>query len=236
MSEATCPRDRIATQLSCAQCGAPICPSCLVRTPVGLKCPDCATTLTARPKRRLPVIMVIAAVAAATVTAVGLSFVTSSGNEPADDGTARDLVTDAESAGLDQEVAVGPYVVTVTRVDCPGKELGTPPVTRTATGRFCVAYMTLRNTGAQPEVFSASFQLLSDGVRRFGPDMPTTSSGPPTTLLLDGGVRETLGARLNPEQSVRAALVFDLPEGVTPTQLLLRFTPRTPIVRVRLDG
>ncbi len=96
--------------------------------------------------------------------------------------------------------------------------------------------MTLRNAGAQPEVFTAAFQLLSDGARRFAPVAPMPSAGPPTTVLLAGGVRETLGARLNPEQSLPAALVFDLPDGVTPTQLLLRFTPRTPIVRVRLDG
>jgi len=186
------------------------------------------------PKRRLPIIAVASALAVALLAAVGLSLVTSSGDDSAGDRAPPDVVTDA--VGLNQDVAVGPYVVTVSRFDCPGKELGTPPVTRVTTGRFCVVYMTLRNAGAQPEVFTAAFQLLSDGARRFAPVAPMPSAGPPTTVLLAGGVRETLGARLNPEQSLPAALVFDLPDGVTPTQLLLRFTPRTPIVRVRLDG
>jgi hypothetical protein len=30
------------TRLRCSRCGKPICPRCSVRTPVGLRCPDCA--------------------------------------------------------------------------------------------------------------------------------------------------------------------------------------------------
>jgi hypothetical protein len=30
------------TRLRCSRCGTPICPMCAVRTPVGLRCPDCA--------------------------------------------------------------------------------------------------------------------------------------------------------------------------------------------------
>ena len=32
----------IETNLRCAKCGKPICPKCLVETPVGAKCQDCA--------------------------------------------------------------------------------------------------------------------------------------------------------------------------------------------------
>ena len=32
----------IETNLSCGKCGKPICPKCLVQTPVGARCPDCA--------------------------------------------------------------------------------------------------------------------------------------------------------------------------------------------------
>lgn len=31
----------VETGLSCANCGTPICPKCMVVTPVGMKCPDC---------------------------------------------------------------------------------------------------------------------------------------------------------------------------------------------------
>src|SRR5688572_32125914 len=32
----------VQTGLRCTRCGKPICPRCGVRTPVGLRCPDCA--------------------------------------------------------------------------------------------------------------------------------------------------------------------------------------------------
>jgi len=39
----TCARHpKVETALRCASCGVPICPKCLVQTPVGMKCRDCA--------------------------------------------------------------------------------------------------------------------------------------------------------------------------------------------------
>ena len=32
----------VETNLRCSKCGKPICPRCLVQTPVGARCPDCA--------------------------------------------------------------------------------------------------------------------------------------------------------------------------------------------------
>jgi hypothetical protein len=32
----------VETTLRCSKCGKPICPMCLVQTPVGARCPDCA--------------------------------------------------------------------------------------------------------------------------------------------------------------------------------------------------
>ncbi len=140
--------------------------------------------------------------------------------------------TSAPDAGLNQELNVGPMVVTVTRVECPGNQLGTPPVTRTSGGKYCVAYLSLRNTGAQPEYFGASIQQLSDGARRYGPDLPPAGTTAPTLLTLAGGTRELLGVRLNPEQRGNYAMVFDVPVDFTPKQLLLRFTPRSPLLRI----
>ncbi len=40
----TCARHpSVETGLKCASCGTPICPSCLVQTPVGMKCKSCAS-------------------------------------------------------------------------------------------------------------------------------------------------------------------------------------------------
>jgi hypothetical protein len=46
----------VETRLRCARCGKPICPLCAVRTPVGMRCPDCAGTrasIRANPARTL---------------------------------------------------------------------------------------------------------------------------------------------------------------------------------------
>ena len=32
----------VETRLKCGKCGTPICPRCMVETPVGARCPDCA--------------------------------------------------------------------------------------------------------------------------------------------------------------------------------------------------
>jgi hypothetical protein len=34
----------VETRLRCSRCGKPICPRCAVRTPVGMRCPDCGGT------------------------------------------------------------------------------------------------------------------------------------------------------------------------------------------------
>jgi hypothetical protein len=39
----------VETNLRCGKCGQPICPKCLVQTPVGARCPECAAV------KRLPV-------------------------------------------------------------------------------------------------------------------------------------------------------------------------------------
>lgn len=41
--ETTCSyHPSVLTHLRCSRCGKPICPRCGVRTPIGLRCPDCA--------------------------------------------------------------------------------------------------------------------------------------------------------------------------------------------------
>ena len=231
--ELTCPIDDVPTKLTCAQCATPICPACFVRSPVGLKCQTCAPDA---PKRRVagrgPAVgAALAAVAAIAFAVLGPRLIGGDDGRAASDAETGVDAT-APDAGLNQEVNVGPIVVTVSRVDCPGNQLGTPPVTRTSAGKYCAAYLSLRNTGTQPEYFGASIQLLSDGARRYGPDLPPSGTTNPTVLTLDNGTRELLGVRLNPEQLANYAMVFDVPVDFTPTQLLLRFTPRSPLLRI----
>lgn len=59
----TCTRHGTPTRLRCAECETPICPECLVKTPVGLKCPEHAEAVPAvvpRPKRPMKQVLLVA--------------------------------------------------------------------------------------------------------------------------------------------------------------------------------
>ena len=63
----------VETRLRCSRCGRPICPRCGVRTPVGMRCPDCAGTrssVAANPAETLTA----AAAGLAVATAAGLGW------------------------------------------------------------------------------------------------------------------------------------------------------------------
>ena len=69
---------REVTAVTCASCGTPICPRCMVSTPVGLKCPDCGTLRKSplykvRPERLLlsTLVALVAGVGAAIIGEIG---------------------------------------------------------------------------------------------------------------------------------------------------------------------
>jgi hypothetical protein len=60
----------IETNLRCGKCGKPICPRCMVQTPVGARCPDCAK-LYRLPTYRVPAMYYFRA----SATALGMAIV-----------------------------------------------------------------------------------------------------------------------------------------------------------------
>lgn len=61
---------KVKTGLRCTRCGKPICPRCAVRTPVGLRCPDCAGVRGLPTIRTGPGVLARAALAGLAVAAV----------------------------------------------------------------------------------------------------------------------------------------------------------------------
>lgn len=61
---------KVMTGLRCTRCGKPICPQCGVRTPVGLRCPDCAGVRSLPTIRTGTDVLAKAALAALAVAAV----------------------------------------------------------------------------------------------------------------------------------------------------------------------
>lgn len=67
----------VETNLACGKCGTPICPKCLVHTPVGARCKDCAglkrlPTFQVSPQQHLTAVVVGLALALALGIAWGL--------------------------------------------------------------------------------------------------------------------------------------------------------------------
>lgn len=60
---------KIETALSCGKCGDPICPRCMVQTPVGMRCPTCAG-LSRLPTYRVSYLHYLRAIGAGLGTAV----------------------------------------------------------------------------------------------------------------------------------------------------------------------
>lgn len=60
----------VMTGLRCTRCGKPICPRCGVRTPVGLRCPDCAGVRGLPTIRTGPEVLLRAGLAGLAVAAV----------------------------------------------------------------------------------------------------------------------------------------------------------------------
>ena len=72
----------VETAISCATCGTPICPDCMVQAPVGIKCRDCArlprsALVRLKPERALRA--VAAGIALAAAVAVVLALLQRSG-------------------------------------------------------------------------------------------------------------------------------------------------------------
>lgn len=109
-----CERHGEATRLTCAECDAPICPRCMVRTDVGLRCEQCATPTTApgptpRSRRRL--------VIAGGATLVGLVVIVAA------------LVTAGVFSREDAPVDAGPVLGTWTEAPALQRIRGSTSVT-----------------------------------------------------------------------------------------------------------
>ena len=64
----------VETTLECGRCGTPICPRCMIHTPGGIRCPDCAQ-LRRPPMYELAPLDYVKAIGVGVVLAAALGFV-----------------------------------------------------------------------------------------------------------------------------------------------------------------
>lgn len=98
-----CERHGESTRLTCVDCGRPICPKCMVRTEVGLKCETCAEPAVTpkaprRPGGRRPLVLALAGLAVLAVVVVIL--VSRSGSDEDEPAALPPAGTWSEEPGL----------------------------------------------------------------------------------------------------------------------------------------
>lgn len=222
-SELVCEKDGQATRLTCAKCERPICPQCLVRTPVGLKCATCGTgTGRTEPRRAVWLVPLGIVVIFAVIVVPQL---TNSSDEPSLEAVPRvpDPEVPARYARIGTEARDGDMAFTVTTFDCGATTVEGGPVVRRAQGTFCFMAVDLKNNGRMPVTFIARAQMLQDlQSREFGPDMAATSAHPANTG------RDLGSVVINPGNALQGVIVFDVPPDADPVVAAFRAGPHGP--------
>lgn len=132
-------------------------------------------------------------------------------DEEADAETEAD---DAESvAEVGDEVQDGTFSFVVNDTEAGVSEVGGDFLSEEAQGEFIIVDVTVENTGDSAEYFSDSGQqLVDDEGKEYDAD---SEAG----IYIEDN--ESLLEKINPGNKIDVKLVFDVPEGVEPTTLVL---------------
>ncbi len=227
-----CQRDGGPTRLRCAKCEAGICPDCLVRTPVGYKCPGCAGGRAATGGRSRAGRLLVGG--AALLTLLGaVALLRTSGEAAPPRAVVETSVSEAPAtrqAMIGEEARDGQLVFVVEDFACAAKEASLGAGAATA-GKLCTLRFTVKNASSSPAMLLGRFQYLVDPqTKTYGADDALTRAAP------ENGNRSVSELNINPEVVVPLMFVFDLPDTVDPTEAQFRGTGRSRFgISVRLQ-
>lgn len=132
----------------------------------------------------------------------------------------------AAVAGIGTAARDGKFTFTVTRVKKNVKRVGSEMLGTKAQGRYVFVYVTVKNHGDEAQMFDASSQKLLD---RAGREYSTdTEAG----IYLEDS--NAFLNEINPGNSVRGILVFDMPKNAKATEVELHDSPFSSGVTVSL--
>jgi Domain of unknown function (DUF4352) len=163
---------------------------------------------------------VILATALAGVVLVGCGDLDGStgGNGGSGDGTTE--------VGIGDKARDGQFTFTVKSVECGKRSIGSGFTKEKAQGQYCLVNVTVKNTGNEPQLMDSSSSTCTSG----------TSSTPPAamrSLAIDESQNFFL-QEINPGNSVKGIIVFDIPKGGQPDRLELHDSPFSGGVTVTL--
>lgn len=129
------------------------------------------------------------------------------------------------AAGVGDPVKDGKLTFTITKTaDGPAK-LGNDFLSKEPQGRFFFVYVTVTNHGDRSQIFVGDAQKLKAGKTEYSADSEAA------IYLKD---TKSLFTEVNPGNTVKGIIVYDIPKGVKPTSIELHDSPFSGGVTVKL--
>lgn len=107
----------------------------------------------------------------------------------------------------------GKFEFTVTRVEAGVKRVGPDFMAQKAQGQFVLVHLSVTNIGDEPQTLVDSEQKVRDAAGR------QFSSDSVAAMLMDGN--DVFFNQINPGNTVKGVLVYDMPKGAKPTSIEL---------------
>lgn len=143
---------------------------------------------------------------------------TQGGGSSGSQGNGPGATGQAAAARIGTEVRDGDFAFVVTKVETGIHQLGSGAWSTKAQGEFILVRVTVTNIGKESAMFSGSSQKLFDEAgREFEAD-----SGSAAMYIPDS---ESFLNKINPGNSVKATVVFDVPTGLKPAAIELHDSP-----------
>jgi hypothetical protein len=135
--------------------------------------------------------------------------------DPADSGNAEagDTRDAAKEAKVGTAVRDGEFEFTVTKVEKGVASVGASFLEEKAQGQFVLVHVTVKNIGTKPQTLIDSVQKLRDGQGR---EFTTDSTA---AIVIKGNA--VFFNEINPGNSVKGTLVYDMPKDAKPASIEL---------------
>lgn len=179
-----------------------------------------------RPTRRLGLLLSVLAAVVAVIVLFGFGAAaetfghkdtvaaTSPGGKSKAAKPAKGSGTAARPPGLGNPVRDGKFEFVVSRVDCSKSTVGLPHLDHTATGKYCVVSLSVKNVADKPQLFLGSAQRAFDAAG-------TKFTDDEIAGLYVNHDTETFLQKINPGGKVVGKIVFDVPKATTLTTIEL---------------
>jgi hypothetical protein len=132
-----------------------------------------------------------------------------------------------KTSGLDTPVRDGKFEFVVTSFSCGHKQVGESFVNVKPSGQFCIVNLTVKNIGDEGQTFADSFQ------RARGPDDKVYRAHTGAGVVANEGT-DAVWHTINPGNSIKGKIVFDIPKKAKITSLELHDSPLSRGVTVSL--